>query len=239
MAAGAGWRGVSDDGEEYGGTTHGAGGGKVCHADAEAVRAYLVSVRGGAPLLSSTDAHLLFVWLSAGVRIGVIVRAIDTIAQRRIAKKVRAPLALASCRAEIDRVRRGGKVRGNLSTALPVNVALAVDEPPACVLPGESAVAQAYAATLLAVDGLDAADAGARCDRAVELGREFYEFAWNSLDPAAALADAATSLAADGAALDQLSWGAACEAIARDRLRRRYPRLTATAIWSEYGLGLD
>lgn len=43
---------------------------------AEAVRAYLVSVRGGAPLLSSADARLLYGWLREGCG-SAIVRAID------------------------------------------------------------------------------------------------------------------------------------------------------------------
>lgn len=245
-AARQGWATVSDDGEEYGmNAGSGAGSlaskagladepGLVSEADAEAVRAYLVAVRGGAPLLSSTDARLLFNWLSSGVRLGVIARAIDLAAQKRIAKKIRAPLTLASCRAEVERLRRGGRVRAQLA---------ALADEPSCApsaeqTPQEAAVAQLYRSAIARVEALDPTDAWSRCEAAVELGRTFYEAAWSTLDTAPVLAEAAASLEADGMATTDANWSEACEGIARDRLRRRYPRLTATAIWTEFGLGL-
>lgn len=223
MAGRGGGRSVSDDREDWAARRE---------ADAEAVRAYLVVTRGGAPLLSSTDAHLLYDWLEAGVRVGVMVRAIDLTAQKRLAKKVRAPLSLASCRAEVERLRRGGRWRAVFAAAAAER---AIEREVSVVNP---AVEASYEEALSRITRLDGQDVETKCERALAIGREFFEAAWAALDQGHAMAEAGESLADHRAAFSDAEWVEACEAVARDHLRRRYPRLTATSIWTEFGLGL-
>ena len=49
----------------------------------EQVRSYLVSVRGGAPFLSSTDGQILVEWLDASISLAIICSVIDKVALRR------------------------------------------------------------------------------------------------------------------------------------------------------------
>jgi hypothetical protein len=200
---------------------------------AEAVRAYLVSVRGGAPLLSSADARLLHGWLSGGVRLGAIVRAIDLVAERRQARRARVPLSLSSCRSEVLRqqaqagawVRRGGVRR----------VVAAPEEADARFAP----VDRLAAATEAAVAALPAGDGERLVLAACALAARFVEEAW-ALSPQAVLRAEAEAALADARALyDDAAWEEAVASTARDHLRRRYPSLTATALWQELGPGLD
>lgn len=198
---------------------------------AEAVRAYLVSVRGGAPLLSSADARLLYGWLREGVRLGAIVRAIDLVASRRLAQRVRAPLSLVSCRTEVLRqqkqagswVRRGGAR----------SVVLASGDP------RFAAVTRLAEATERAVAALAAEEPERRASRACALAAAFHEQAWQEAPQDLLLAEAAEALADARGLYDEAEWALALEATAREDLRRRYPSLTATALWQELGPGLD
>ncbi len=61
---------------------------------AEVVRRHLVSLRGGAPFLSAADGALLVRWLDEGVPLHRILRALETASDKRLARRVRAPLTL-------------------------------------------------------------------------------------------------------------------------------------------------
>lgn len=229
-------------------------------ANAEAVRAYLVSVRGGAPFLSSLDARLLRAWLEAGVRVGLVARAIDAVNRKRLAQRVRAPLALASCRAEVERLRRhpgGAAVRPRRRPApgavAPERGLQAAGEPAdgAAPAPGEGpaetalealpvppAVAEQFAAARARVSATTGSPE-ARLDAACALAREFFDGAWDLLDRPAWIAAAAADLADNRALYAEGEWAAVCEAWAREALRRRYAALTATRLWEELACGVD
>ncbi|MSQ03423.1 MAG: hypothetical protein EXR71_16290 [Myxococcales bacterium] len=195
------------------------------------MRAYLVCARGGAPLLSSADARQLRDWLDRGVRVGAIVRAIDRVSQDRLARRVRTPLSLRSCRAEVEKqqkhagawVRAGGTSRVR-STSGESHFA-EVDE--------LSRRAEADIASLSAGDSerraLDA------CARAVR----FFEEAWERGPREQWLAEADRDLADARVLYDEAEWEQMRECFARDRLRQRYPTLTATHIWQESARGVD
>jgi hypothetical protein len=70
---------------------------------AERVRRHLVACRGGAPFLSPDDSAVLVSWLDAGFPLHRILPAIEAAAERRRARRHRAPLAL---------VHADGLVRG-------------------------------------------------------------------------------------------------------------------------------
>ena len=199
---------------------------------AEAVRAYLVSVRGGAPLLSSTDARLLHGWLVRGVRIGAIVRGIDRAAERRLARKVRAPLSLASCRAEVENQQKHGGAWVRSARPLPGRGAPAAD-------PRFAAVERLAAATTAAIAALPAAEADGFLTAACALAARFLEEAWELAPRDVLLEGAEARLEGARALFDDEAWAEALEATARDELRQRYPRLTATWIAQEAHGGLD
>ena len=200
---------------------------------AEAVRAYLVSVRGGAPLLSSADARLLHGWLHGGVRLGAIVRAIDLVAAKRLARRVRAPLSLSSCRGEVLRQQQqaGRWVRsgGSRPVALPA----------ASGDPGLAAVDKLAAAAERAVAALPESGAERRAIAACGIAARFHDEAWEAGPQARLLEEAAVDLVDARELYDEASWQEALVATARDRLRRRYPSLTATVLWQELAPGLD
>ncbi|MBM4367632.1 MAG: hypothetical protein FJ102_15580 [Deltaproteobacteria bacterium] len=200
-------------------------------ADAEAARAYLVSTRGGAPFLSGADTRLLHGWLSSGVRLGAIVRAIDAVSKKRIASRVRAPLSLASCRAEVARQARrpSGAPRRVID-----GTDVATDTPP-----GTEGVDTLYAAALAEVRALPPEESESRAEKACNIGRRFYDEAFDLVDREAWLAAAGEALADNRELYADAEWGAICEAWARDALRRRYPALTATRIWEEFACGVD
>jgi len=74
------------------------------HVLAEEVRAYLVSVRGGAPFLSASDGRLLVEWLDQGVPIAAVLSAIERTAHRRAGKNLRTRLTLRACKGEVKKL---------------------------------------------------------------------------------------------------------------------------------------
>lgn len=197
--------------------------------DVEEVRAYLSTVRGGAPFLSSTDGHLLVSWLEAGIRVGAILRSIDRAAAKHRAKRVRAPLTLRHARSFLT------KESGRGATSVP-------DDLPTRVVPvcAEGAPLEAaLVATRERIRALDQGDAEERARAACAIARQFFEDVWEN-DPALRHqlhAEAEAELADLRDALDEGEFGAACEDLARYRLRQQFPSLSATRIWEECGLG--
>ena len=51
--------------------------------------AHLVSLRGGAPFLSSSDARLLMSWLNQGVPVPLLLHALEEAAESRRKKRLR------------------------------------------------------------------------------------------------------------------------------------------------------
>ena len=73
---------------------------------AEEVRAYLVTVRGGAPFLSAADGRLLVQWLDQDIPIAVVLSAIERTAHRRASKRRRTRLSLGACKGEVKKLFR-------------------------------------------------------------------------------------------------------------------------------------
>ena len=83
---------------------------------AESIRGYLVSVRGGAPFLSSTDGQILVEWLDASISPAIICTAIDKVALRRRKKRVKSRLTLHVCRGELNKMFKKEQRRSPKST---------------------------------------------------------------------------------------------------------------------------
>lgn len=201
---------------------------EVARAGAEEIRAWLVLHRGGAPFLSAADGALLADWIEAGVPIPTILRGIEIVAERRRAKKKRPALTLRSCKSVVERLAaKGGEWR------VPIDLGERL-APEAGT--GEPAVAEALAA-LAALDG-PAAD---RAQAACAVLRRFHERVWRELPEAerqALYAEAEAELEPLRDELGAEGMLRAREELARDQVRARYPSLSTTRVWEEFGLGL-
>ena len=71
---------------------------------AEQIRSYLVSIRGGAPFLSSTDGQILVEWLDSSISPEIICSVIDNVSLRRRKKRVKTRLTLHVCRGELNKM---------------------------------------------------------------------------------------------------------------------------------------
>jgi hypothetical protein len=213
---------------------------------AERVRRHLVACRGGAPFLSPDDSAVLVSWLDAGFPLHRILPAIEAAAERRRARRHRAPLALVHA----DGLVRGvGRTRGPSRQAEPggagaSRVGAASGEDPwgdavgAAVvtlrgLPPELAAVGASAA--LAVERRLQAGAGREdvLDDVLDIVAGFFEAAWPALGPGgqapwvAAARDALGDLADQ---LDEAELDGLVEEHARGLLRAALPALSATRL---------
>ncbi len=188
---------------------------------ADRVVAHLAVLRGGGPFLSSVDARLLVGWLEEGVGAALIGTALERVAERRRARRVKTHLALRSCRAEVKRLRSG-------AAGLAGTVAAPTTAPP----PAEGDLAALAEATLAALDGL-AGPREVRAELAIEVVRRFHAEAWEmaASEHEALRTAAATELASFRADMDPAEWELTVEEVARDLLRQRFPRLSASAVW--------
>lgn len=182
---------------------------------AEQVREHLVTLRGGAPFLSPFDAGLLVDWLSAGLPVGAILRAVELAADRRRQKRTHIPLSLRHARSTLkDAV---GAARPAPAPLAPLIEALRAGDAL------EQEVARRLAALRGEGEGL-VAEAVATCRWG--LGR-----AWELADQEGLRAQAEAELAGLGADWTPAQRTQAVEEVARDIVRRQHPLLSAARVW--------
>ncbi len=184
---------------------------------AEEVRSHLVVLRGGAPFLSPLDGRLLLEWLEAGIGVPAILRALEQAAAKRLERRVKSPLSLRSVKA---RVTRSGRQSVEDS---PQNLVGLVDG-----LKGSSDPLVQLAAQELA--GLRGSGDDLARD-ALKVVRWFHEEDWARADREDLLEQAAAELLDLRDRYDDKQWSAALEEVARNKLRRQHPLLSATAVW--------
>lgn len=104
---------------------------------------------------------------------------------------------------------------------------------------GDAVLARLAAEALTEIGAISEGDSETRAMAACTVARRFQERAWD-----ATLASRPAALAAAAAELEELrslyseaEFTRACEEAARDALRQRFPALTATRIWAEFGVG--
>jgi len=198
-------------------------------ACAEEVRAWLVQLRGGAPFLSAADGKLLADWLEARIPVLTILHGIEVVAERRRAKRTRTPFTLVSCRGTVEKLSKRAaawRVPTDLRSALA----------PAPGGPGADPRVDGVLVQLAALEG----EAPERARQACALLRAFHADVWDALgdERAALLTDAEADLVDLAPLLGEEGFARACEEHARDRVRARYPTLSATRVWEEFGLGM-
>ena len=204
---------------------------------AEEVRAYLVNLRGGAPFLSGTDSQLLHGWLTGGVPVSVILASMDRVAARRRQRRTHGRLSLFACQAEVRRMmgrrkatrpapRRPQGTLGSLGR-------LAGQIRAMTIAPGFVPTRDRLARELDALDRSPAADPEELARRAIAACRRFHEAIWDAIHDqrSALLRDAEGELDALRSLLTGAAWDAAVEEVARDRVRARFPLVSAQVIW--------
>ena len=72
-------------------------------AEAEEVRLYLVTLRGGAPFLSGRDGRILLEWLENGWSVAQISSVMDQVAEDRARKRCRSRMTLSACKTHLEK----------------------------------------------------------------------------------------------------------------------------------------
>lgn len=188
-------------------------------ADAAQVVSHLVALRGGAPFLSSLDSRTLYLWLSGGVPVTMILRALEDAAERRQKRRVKAPLSLQAAKASLKALRAAPPPAPPPPEAWRLYLErLAAD--------GDPLYAEA-AARLGALRG--EGDALAR--QALEVCRALWVEAFERAEPAPLRAQAIAELGEHLDGLDEHERERVIEEVARAAHRRAWPMLSAGRIW--------
>ncbi|MEQ1507375.1 MAG: hypothetical protein ABMB14_34420, partial [Myxococcota bacterium] len=178
----------------------------------------------GGVFLSSSDAWQLVRWLEAGVEVGAILGALERAAEARRKARSRTPLSLVAANRHLGRPGRVGLD----ATGVP-------GEPPLAPIVRALAVTPATPArqdldrALLAVD--DWGEGGVR--QALAAVRAFLDRVWDGLGAegrAQLRAEALVELGDLASLVDEGTLPALIDETARDRVRQRYPSLTAATL---------
>ena len=197
---------------------------------AEEVRDHLVAARGGAHFLSGADGLLLVEWLDKGHPVPAILCAIDRVATRRRAKRVRTRMTLASCRGELRKVlgARHGSKRGNAPGGYSGWLQrLREMEVPADMRSERLRLVSKLEGLGSEEDREEAARRGAAACRA------FHQSLWEAsfYEHEELQQQAEAELESMSSLLSPVRMREAVEEIMRDKLRSRYPLVSAQALW--------
>lgn len=190
---------------------------------AEEIRDHLVTLRGGAPFLSSSDAVLLGQWLEEGRSVTSVLVAIERAAESRRQNRSRLPLTLGQAKRHLDKTLTPAKeapVRGGLPALVATIREAARDD----------RHHQALLELAVAIEGLKSDDPEALLRGALSSARAFFQRQWLALTEAERselLAMAEDDLGDLAGLLDEITLAGAVEERARDLLRQAYPWLQA------------
>jgi len=196
---------------------------------AEAVREHLVSLRGGAPFLSSADSEILAAWLRAGHSVPRIVAALERVAENRRKRPTLVPFTLAKAK----RYLTGSEPTPPAGAPIPAldplraladRIERSIAEDPM----SEALLALADALRRLAAEG-----GPSTLDAAVGLFTRFHDDAWKALPPAdreRRLTRAREELGELASLMPPEALAASVEELARAALRRGYPDVSARAL---------
>ena len=199
---------------------------------AEEVRAYLVQIRGGAPFLSGADGQILIRWLEDEIPVPAILSAIDAVSERRRAKRVRTRLSLKVCTGNLRKIL-GKTAKKNIKS---------VGKNPICDLANQISQMKVPATLSNKKDSLvekllTIGDTQLRTEenisQVMHAGRAFHAEAWIQAEPEQEQLQIASEqeLSALRAILPAIKWQEAVEEVMRDKVRMRYPLISAQKIW--------
>ncbi len=211
---------------------------------AEQVRAYLVSLRGGAPFLSGADGRLLVGWLEDGVPVPTILSALDRVHARRLKRRARTRLSLGAVKREVTKAAGGMSDAPVPAAAAPsadaeaLAAARAIYAEALAALDVGPSLRAAQAALVAGVAGAPVTDADAAATAAIAACRAFHDACWVALGPdeqARLRAAARHDLAALADSLAESVLSDLVEEAARGGLRARFPLASAREAWSRFG----
>jgi hypothetical protein len=203
---------------------------------AEAVRAYLVAVRGGAPFLSAADGRLLVKWIEQGISVARILAAVDEVAEKRRKKMTRGRLTLTACRRSIEgrKTKDAEYIASNQAApnSVTVDFSAYIDALQCMVVTAPLAGAQSTLIEHMTALS-NTADPERAATEAVSACRAFQETAWHTAqaEHQALRSEALQELAALRNVLSPEALEAAIDEVARDLVRRRFPLVSAREVW--------
>jgi len=215
---------------------------KAMQRDADEVREYLVTMRGGAPFLSGADARLLVSWLEKGIPVPLILSCLDQVAAKRRKRRTKSRLSLNACKSTVRKAWAPPDVSASSTEpAAPIQtgqgLGIIVDEvrnlTAHCVGDAEALQTLATQLDTLQPSGSDPDATQKLALHVLALFRQFHESLWNGSGPAQQTLreQAETELAPMKSALSDRQFQDLTEEIARDHLRARYPIVSAQFVW--------
>lgn len=200
---------------------------------AEEVRAHLVSMRGGAPFLSPSDAYILESWLTEGISIPSILYAIERAALARRTRRSRVPLTLGQVKRHLKKsLVETEEISGSEGYSDPAHplakLALKLQDDAK-----NTAHADALNALAQAILALEIAHPEEMYRRASTLFRKFLEETWDRLPEADRESErehARRELGGISDQVDESVFATLIEEVTRDRLRRQFPLLCCSAL---------
>ena len=206
---------------------------------AEKIRTYLILARGGAPFLSGADCNILVKWLDENISIAAITTAIDRVAARRRAKRVRSRMSLNVCKGELKKIL-GHKTKTPKALKKIKNIGLdglakrfnAMDVPPR-LFSLKSQLIQTM--TQLAEKQCTAEELA---NQAIQACCDFHEQAWQLSEHLheGLQEQAETELLSLRNLLGEQHWREMVEEVMRDKLRSQFPLISAQSIWNAINL---
>ena len=201
--------------------------------NAETIRSYLISVRGGAPFLSGADCRLLIQWLDDEVPVPTILTTIDKVSAKRRQKRVRTRLSLSICKGTLNRligkkhliplqIPESSGIENWLQDLQGMTVSADLIEPHQKLI--------SNIRKLLKIETLDLPQ---KASEIISACRSFHDSAWElAFDEQFDLQEKAeTELSALKSLLHGQAWKDAVEEVMRDHVRQRYPLVNAQAVW--------
>lgn len=199
---------------------------------AETISEYLITLRGGAPFLSGADCRLLVQWLDEEIPTPAILSALERVALRRRAKRVRTRLSLNATKGELKKLLGKKTIPPKPQTSehifspLRQRILDSLDESsPFCAL--QKSIAQ----QLLEID--PTTHDNMKADQAISLISSFHQHVWEESEEERPLLldKAEEEIAAMRSMIPTSRWNELVEEIARDQLRSRFPLFSAQMVW--------
>ena len=209
---------------------------------AEEIRAYLVHVRGGAPFLSGADCRHLTTWLDDNISILAITTAIDRVAEKRRAKRVRSRLSLNNCKGTLRKVL-GKKTKPSKELKPIVHIGLhgLAQKIQELNLPDSLHSHQKTLVQNLASLSQKPETIQEKAEQAIGFCRMFHEKVWEShVDQHEQLRTVAEKeIESLRPLLGMQHWREMVEEVMRDKVRSKYPLISAQSIWNAINLSDD
>jgi len=202
---------------------------------AEQIRAYLVHVRGGAPFLSGADCRLLIAWLDNQVSVLAITTAIDKVAEKRRAKRVRSRLTLNNCKGTLKKILSNkSKTPKSLKSIKSLGLQGLAQQILQLNMPENIQSLQLQLAHKLSALAEEPSSDHVQAEKGIALCREFHEHVWlATTDQHGVLQERAEKeLESLRTLLGPQHWREMLEEVMRDKLRSQYPIISAQSIWN-------